>query len=206
LTYGTLLGPAQLNATSDVAGTFTYSPPEGALLVAGNKTLSATFTPFDPAAYATTTATVSISVAPATPIVTWAQPAAIPYGTSLSGTQLNATANVPGAFVYTPPPVTVLPVGAAQTLSVSFVPADVVNYTTVSQTVAIDVYSAGAPTQPTYQLLHQFAGADGRSQAASSRPGRGDVCNHVVRRIGNGGTVYRMDTDGELTSLCVQRR
>jgi len=38
----------------------------------------------------------------ATPVITWANPAAITYGTTLSGTQLNATASVPGAFVYTP--------------------------------------------------------------------------------------------------------
>ena len=203
LTYGTLLGPAQLNATSDVAGAFTYAPSEGALLAAGNQTLSATFTPFDPAAYAATTATVSINVAPATPIVTWAQPAGIPYGTSLSGTQLNATANVPGVFVYTPPPVTVLPVGAAQTLSVTFVPADAVNYTTVRQTVAIDVYSASAPTQPTYQLLHQFAGADGANPQASLIQGQDGAMYATTSYggIGNGGTVYRMDTDGELTTL-----
>jgi hypothetical protein len=55
-----------------------------------------------------------------TPTITWAKPASITYGTSLSGTQLNATANVPGSFVYSPAAGTVLTVGT-HTLSTTFV-------------------------------------------------------------------------------------
>ena len=51
LTYGTGLGAAQLNATSTIAGTFTYTPVAGAILPAGAQTLSATFTPTDTADY-----------------------------------------------------------------------------------------------------------------------------------------------------------
>ena len=46
-----------------------------------------------------------------TPLITWATPAPIVQGTTLSGAQLNATANVPGTFVYTPSAGTVLPAG-----------------------------------------------------------------------------------------------
>jgi hypothetical protein len=46
-----------------------------------------------------------------TPVITWATPAAISYGTPLSATQLNATANVPGTFGYYPLTGTVLAVG-----------------------------------------------------------------------------------------------
>ena len=42
------------------------------------------------------------SIAKATPVITWANPADIVYGTALSATQLNATADVAGSFVYTP--------------------------------------------------------------------------------------------------------
>src|SRR5271154_2683417 len=56
-----------------------------------------------------------------TPVITWATPTAIVYGTALSATQLDATANVPGAFVYTPAAGTVLTVGS-QNLSVTFTP------------------------------------------------------------------------------------
>ena len=57
------------------------------------------------------------------PIITWANPADITYPAALSGTQLNATANVPGTLL------TLhrahANVGNGQTLSVNFVPSDV---------------------------------------------------------------------------------
>ena len=65
----------------------------------------------------------------ATPTITWATPADIVYGTALSATQLNATASVPGTFVYTPPAGDRAEAGAAQTLSVTFTPTDAANYT-----------------------------------------------------------------------------
>ena len=67
-----------------------------------------TFTPTDTANYTTATTTVAITVLKATPTITWATPADIVYGTALSATQLNATASVPGTFVYTPAAGTVL--------------------------------------------------------------------------------------------------
>ena len=39
-----------------------------------------------------------------TPVVTWVNPAEITYGTALGASQLDATASVPGSFVYTPAP------------------------------------------------------------------------------------------------------
>ena len=78
------------------------------------QTLSVTFTPTDAANYTTATATVAINVLKATPTITWATPADITYGTALGATQLNATASVPGTFVYTPAAGTVLNAGAAR--------------------------------------------------------------------------------------------
>jgi hypothetical protein len=63
-----------------------------------------TFTPTDAANYTTRRRRSTITVLKATPVITWATPADIVYGTALSATQLNATANVPGTFVYTPAP------------------------------------------------------------------------------------------------------
>jgi hypothetical protein len=57
------------------------------------------------------------------PKITWNQPAAITYGTSLWAMQLNATANVPGTFVYSPASGTVLQPGT-QTLTVTFNPTN----------------------------------------------------------------------------------
>src|SRR5262249_21159952 len=66
----------------------------------------------------------------------------IAYGTALSGTQLNATASVPGTFTYTPASGTVLSGGAGQTLHVDFAPTDTANYNTASKDVHINVNKA----------------------------------------------------------------
>src|SRR5207253_1194789 len=64
--------------------------------------------------------------------------ATLAFGAPLDGTQLNATTNAFGTFVYNPPAGTILPVGAGQTLSVTFVSLDA-NYTNASATATIDV-------------------------------------------------------------------
>jgi len=72
-------------------------------------------------------------------VVTWATPAAIPYGTALSATQLNASSGlVPGTFVYTPAAGTILQAGT-QTLSATFTPTDTVDYKSVTVTVQMVV-------------------------------------------------------------------
>ena len=55
---------------------------------------------------------------------------------------MNATASVPGTFVYTPAAGTVLSAGAAQSLSVTFTPTDAANYTTATKSVVINVTQA----------------------------------------------------------------
>ena len=74
-------------------------------------------------------------------VITWASPTDITVGTALSATQLNATADVSGTFVYTPASGTVLGVGAAQNLKVDFTPTDAVNNNTATKTVTINVNS-----------------------------------------------------------------
>ena len=68
--YGTNLSGAQLDATANVAGTFTYSPPLGTVLQAGaSQTLSVSFTPSDTADYpnpVTQTVTINVNQAPLT--------------------------------------------------------------------------------------------------------------------------------------------
>jgi hypothetical protein len=134
LTYGTALGAAQLDATASVPGTFVYTPALGSLLTAGAQALSVSFTPTDLVHYTTATASVTLIVNPAGSTITWPAPTTITFGTALSAVQLNATASVPGAFTYTPAAGTVLKAGS-QTLSVTFVPTDTVDYTTVTSTV-----------------------------------------------------------------------
>ncbi len=75
------------------------------------------------------------------PTITWAAPAAITNPTPLSATQLNATASVPGTFVYTPPIGTVLLAGT-QTLAATFTPADTADYSPAEAMVALTVNPA----------------------------------------------------------------
>ena len=145
IAYGTPLSGTQLNASCGVAGSFAYTPASGTVLGVGNgQTLSVTFTPTDTVDYTTATASVSINVQKATPVVSWSNPADIVYGTALSGTQLNASCAVLGGFTYTPASGTVLGAGNGQTLSVQFVPVDTADYNTpTAQTVSINVNQAG---------------------------------------------------------------
>jgi len=72
------------------------------------------------------------------PKITWKAPASITFGTALSTAQLNATASVPGTFVYTPAAGTVLPIGS-HTLKADFTPADLAKYTIATASVSIEV-------------------------------------------------------------------
>src|SRR3954468_14892793 len=94
----------------------------------------------DSAGNTTTAASVSVTVANVqTPIITWTPPLRIVVGTALTTTQLNAAANTPGAFVYTPGAGTILPAGLGQPLSTRFTPTDGTLFTTATASVAIDV-------------------------------------------------------------------
>ena len=106
---------ANLNGLLNLGASFTFVPGGSA-----NWTFSAPN--YNPASGG-----AAIVINKATPILAWPQPAAVTAGTALTGAQLNATANVAGAFVYEPPLGTVLT--ASRQLSVAFTPADTVNYT-----------------------------------------------------------------------------
>jgi subtilase family serine protease len=144
ITYGTALSAAQLDATSTVAGTFAYSPTIGAVLTAGSQTLSTTFMPTDTTDYTTGTDTVQLTVNKAMPTITWATPATVTVGTALSSAQLDATASVPGTFVYSPTIGTVMSTAGSATLSTTFTPTDNTDYNNVSATVVLTV--SPAPT------------------------------------------------------------
>ena len=141
ITYGTTLSATQLNATASVPGSFAYTPAAGTIPATGTDTLSVTFTPTDSTDYSSVTKTVQITVTQATPVITWATPANIVYGTTLSATQLNATASVAGSFAYTPAAGST-PAAGTDTLSVTFTPTDTTDYTTASKTVQITVTQA----------------------------------------------------------------
>ena len=70
IVYGTPLSGAQLDASSTLQGTFTYSPVAGTVLGTGKQTLNTTFTPTDAIDYTTATASVTLTVIPGTPTIT----------------------------------------------------------------------------------------------------------------------------------------
>jgi hypothetical protein len=78
---------------------------------------------------------------PGTPVITWANPAPIVYGAALGSSQLNATANVPGSFAYSPAAGAVLNSGAA-TLEAVFTPNDTVDYTSATANASLVVLPA----------------------------------------------------------------
>lgn len=93
--------------------------------------------------FGASTGTGTFVVTQATPVVTWPPPAAITYGTALSGTQLNATANVQGTFVYTRGADAILDAGNP-TLSLTFSPGDTTNYKAVTTRVQLVVNDASS--------------------------------------------------------------
>ncbi len=143
IVFGTPLGSSQLDATADVPGTFVYAPAAGFILEPGNaQTLSATFTPDDASTFATVVDNVAINVLKADPVITWADPADLTFGSPLSAVELNATANVFGSFQYNHLIGTVLDAGLAQTLTVTFTPDRPDRYNTAFDSAAIDVLKA----------------------------------------------------------------
>jgi len=102
-------------------------------------------------------------VGQAYPTLTWANPAAIVYGTALGASQLNATAtynstNVPGTLTYTPALGKVLNAGQGQTLSVTFTPTDAATFLPITTNVTINVNPAPLTVAAQPQTITYGAG------------------------------------------------
>jgi hypothetical protein len=156
ITYGTALSRAQLNATSNVAGAFSYSPAVGTVINAGLQTLTATFTPTDTADYVPATASVTLTVNQAPVTITWATPVPITCNESLSSTQLDAVASVPGSFVYSPATGTTLSDGQ-HTLTATFTPTSS-NYAPATATVIVTVSGSGTSASFADNQYHAWQG------------------------------------------------
>ncbi|MEW6304051.1 MAG: immunoglobulin domain-containing protein [Verrucomicrobiota bacterium] len=124
-----------LSGSATVSGSTVTITGAGTVTVRASQTGNANYN-------AATPVDRSFTVNKATPVITWSNPADIVFGTVLAGTQLNATANVPGSFAYTPVAGAVLNAGNGQTLSVSFTPTDTANYNAASKDVFINVLKA----------------------------------------------------------------
>jgi hypothetical protein len=153
----------------------------------------------DSADYTPATDSVPLQVNPATPTITWTTPAAIIYGTALSTTQLNATANVPGTFVYSPAAGMLLGVGS-QTLSVTFIPNDSIDYTTATATIKLGViYQPSGTCDGDFgHVILQPINADGTSVWHQGRtiPAKFRICNASGVSIGTTGVVTSFNLTG----------
>jgi hypothetical protein len=142
----TLIGGGYASAATTLSGgNATINVPAGSLTT-GSDILAISYTPDNSGSsiYNNASGSNSVTVTTATkttPTITWATPVAITFGTALTGTQLNATANVPGAFTYAPAVGTVLMAGA-QTLTVTFTPTDIADYISATTTVQLMVNKA----------------------------------------------------------------
>jgi hypothetical protein len=113
MSSGTLTASAP--GTISIQATYVEATP------AGNSPAAANASP--ETLNASTQLTITASPSASTPTITWPTPTPITYGTVLGSTQLNATANVPGTFSYSPAAGTLLKAGM-QTLSVVFTPGN----------------------------------------------------------------------------------
>jgi outer membrane protein OmpA-like peptidoglycan-associated protein len=148
ISQGTPLSGTQLNANPEVPSTCVYTPALGTVLAAGTYTLSVVCTPLD-SNYEPTSGTVTLVVKSKTkPKITWFNPTPITNPTPLSGTQLNATANVPGKYTYNPAAGTVLAPGK-HPLNVKFSPDDKETYEELEANVTISVLGENAKAEPT---------------------------------------------------------
>jgi len=87
----------------------------------------------------TVSVTILVSGVPDDPVLKWAKPDGIIYGTALGQVQLGAAANVPGVFEYRPALGSVLKAGNGQSLKAKFTPEDTAEYNVVEARVTIDV-------------------------------------------------------------------
>ena len=103
ITAGTAIGSAQLDASANVAGTFTYTPAAGTVPSVGAITLQATFLPADTTRYTSATASTTLTVTPV-PVVTPTPapaptPAPTPTPTPTANVNLAILLPLPGATI-----------------------------------------------------------------------------------------------------------
>ncbi len=142
--------------------------------------------------------TQELTVGKAIPVITWANPSAIVYGTLLSTVQLNAKASVPGQFVYTPVSGLKLPAGT-NTLNVTFTPADTNRYSSANKSILLVVNKASQTI--TFKALPIVAlgttnfnpGAVSSSgltvEYASANPAVAEIVGGLIHVTGAGTTV-----------------
>jgi hypothetical protein len=139
ITYGQALSNSSLTGgAASVAGSFSFTTPSETPSL-GTALQSVTFTPTDTADYNTNTTNVNVTVNKATPMITTTPSAsAIIYGQALSNSSLSGgVGSVPGSFAFTTPSYT--PSAGTASQSVTFTPADTIDYNTFVINVSVTV-------------------------------------------------------------------
>ncbi len=214
----TLLGESPLSSTT--ATFIVWSLPAGshsmtAIFVSANGDFSGNSSPVNVE-----------TVDKITPTITWPNPADIVYGTTLSTTQLNATATdthnggitVNGTFTYNPAVDTVLAVGS-RNLTVTFAPDDTATYGNQTATATINVRAAtltvtaddasryyGA-NNPTFTSQYSgFVNSEGSGivttapTCTSTADSKSNIGTYAITCSGGAATNYTIEyVDGKLT-------
>jgi hypothetical protein len=185
--YGTALSGTQLNATSPLAGSFSYTPPAGTVLDIGQHTLTATFTPTDAVDYTPATATVTLTVVPATPLVTVAaspNPAFLTYAVTFTASVSSSASAPTGTVVFSE--------GTSQ-LGTGTVTAGVASFTTSALTAGIhsitavysgDAHYSAATSGTLSETIEDFKLAFTGSGAVTAPPGTQAAFSLVMTPVG----------------------
>ena len=188
ITFGALSNRTYGDAPFTVSATATSGLPVNFQILSGPATVSGNTVTItgagtvivrasqsgDPSFNAAPNVDQSFTVAKATPVITWNNPANIFVGTPLSSTQLNATASTPGTFSvagtfsYVPSAGTVLNLGVNQ-LSVNFTPSDTTNYNSAAKTVQLTVVPL--PTVTLSSATYSVGESNGNVQIIVNRVG-----------------------------------
>jgi hypothetical protein len=190
-------GISSVTLTPDAAGQSATTPAGGTYGVTPSQAVgSGTFTEGN---YQITYVPFNGVVGKETPVIQWNNPGTILTGTPLSGTQLNATCGVAGAFAYTPLAGTVLPVGADQPLRVQFTPEDLANYAIPAEKEVLITVTVTALAE---DFEHEWADNDWVIATNGwSFTGDGDLSRviHPVESYGplSGGILFPLDYDHE---------
>jgi phospholipase C len=142
ITYGQSLASSTLTGgTASTSGTFGWTTSK-LIPSAGSESESLTFTPADTSDYNAATGSIAVTVNKATPAVSaWPKASLITYGQTLaSSTLTGGTASTSGTFAWTTP--SAVPPTGSDSESVTFAPADTVDYTTASASVSIVVITS----------------------------------------------------------------
>jgi YVTN family beta-propeller protein len=145
----------------------------GYCVINANQAGDAGYAPAQPAQQTVTVAAAAVKLS-------WTAPAAVTYGTALTGTQLDAAASVPGTFSYSPPAGTV-PQAGTQTLTAAFTPADPAGYT--GGTVSVKLTVRPAPLTARVAGSQTYGGTPAFTVSGYSGLVNGDTAAAVGGRL-----------------------